>query len=326
MQFLLHAHMPGLLIKDTLPLAGGSLQRLSFSQWADLESEYEDSDSPYEESAPVFWSRELTIDGELSPDTLADVIYEATWYVHTALLLSDDAPLLPSPSLSCRYAVLSFPQEGRPEPAQLVHRLIGPLERESVVYGSRLTYPFGAEAVHAADRRHSLLLANGAEDWTNEIRAGIDVLEETARPDSWYVDSMELDHMHGFVRSIAAAESILLTDAELGEADTATAAFGQRAAALLLAKSSDRAKGARFYSALYSHRTRLMHGRTMSDPESGEVLAHGRNMLRAVVWSALVLRSMGAPSQPLGQTLAQAWADPSTQAALDALLGRGENR
>ena len=87
-------------------------------------------------------------------------------------------------------------------------RVFRGMEREFIVYGSPLTYEYSAEDLASVDDLYRLIKSSGVRDWSDDVSAGIEVLEVTARPDSWYGGDMLFCQLHGFIRCMAATESI----------------------------------------------------------------------------------------------------------------------
>jgi hypothetical protein len=327
MDAVLYAHVPSLRIDQAeLPFAGGRLASLSFDEWLALDSEFEYADGKYERARPVFWIRELAIDGEPTADALQRATSAAIWPVHTAFLLDVRSPLIPTPILSCCYVAIPAPPGISQAVGRLVARLIGPMEREFIVYGSPLTFEYGAPDLAHVEKMCRLIESSGIRNAGGDILAGIEVLEETARPDSWYGGDRVMCRLHGFVRCMAATESLLLRPEEEGGGGETTQTFGRHAAALFAFRGGDRDRATKHFADLYRFRSELMHGRSMpdqDDPATGAMLREGRQLLRNVVYAALLLhRAMPLPS-PLWRMLDECWGDAARQAALADALRRG---
>jgi hypothetical protein len=327
MQAVFYAHIPGLKIGVSQSFAGGRLERLAFDDWAALESEYEDSQWKYDEAAPVFWVREFSVDDNWTTETLTHAVHDAVWPVHVAFLLDEKLPLIPTPALSSSYVVLPASTEYADVISRPTLRFRGALECEFIVYGSPLSYHYEAEELAVVEERSRFLAANGVQRRNGEVRAAIAVLDETARPDSWYVEDLKFDPLHGFVRCMAATESMLMSpETEGGKSDSITQTFGRRAAALLAPMLIDRDEGAKYFSDLYRFRSELMHGRTLPDRQDETVLARlddGRQLLRRVICAAMALQAATPDVEPLGRVLSEAWGDPDKQRALAAIVAQG---
>jgi hypothetical protein len=273
----------------------------------------------------VFLVRQLAPDDQ-SPETLAIAVSDAIWPVHVAFLLDRKIPLMATPTLSSSYVVLPVLPDSADIVSRSTLRFIGPLEREFIVYGSPLTYRYDAEDLVAVDGRCSFLVTNDVRNRGGDVLAAIDVLEETARPDSWYVEDLKTDYLHGFVRCMAACESLLLSADDGGKGDSITETFGRHAAALLRPLLRNREEGAKYFSSLYQLRSQLIHGRAVPDQQDQSVLSQlhgGRRLLRDVVCAALTVQVAMPDGFPLNHILSDAWADPDKQLALADVVAPG---
>jgi hypothetical protein len=327
MTAVLYAHIPCLQIdRAEVPFAGGRLAKLPIDDWIALESEFEYADRKYARADPVFWIRDLVLDGELTQEEESREVYDAVWPAHTAFLLDARAPLIPTPTLSCSYVTIPAPPELSDIIGRTVKRLIGPMEREFIVYGSPLTYEYSAEDLASVEHLYRFIESSGVRGWSDDIIAGIEVLEETARPDSWYRGDMVFCQLHGFVRCMAATESILLPPEEEGGNGETTQTFGRHAAALLAPFLEDRDRAAKYFADLYRFRSELLHGRSIPDQKEPSVAARlrvGRQLLRNVACAALTLRNAMPDAVPLGLLLKESWDDPDRQSTLSAILKKG---
>jgi hypothetical protein len=245
------------------------------------------------------------------------------WDVHTAFLLELSTPLMPTPTLSCLYFT-------RPNDVNdfggMALRCIGPLEREFIVYGSPLPHTFDAEQLDDVDSLYRFVAATRVQELTGTVRAGIDVLEETARPDSWYGGELIVNRAHGFVRCLAAAERIMLPPEHDFEKGELARTFGRHAGALLGAMFDDRDGTSEHAAGLHRLRSEVLHGRKLPDPQDEELLerfAEGRRLLRSAVYAALTLREHVSESAPLWRWLAACWEDAGEQQKLVAALSEG---
>jgi hypothetical protein len=320
----LYAHLPGLRLESpSVPFADGQLIQLSFDDWMALESEFEYSADRYGKSAPVFWVGELDGDPASSAGNWSARVQDRLWPVHTALLLDIRAPLVPTPMLSCCYVRL-------PGVSAVVEsataRLIGPMEREFIVYGSPLTHSYDAAALAAVEPWCRFLQTRDAATLDPEAVAGIGILEETARPDSWYRGDQELSRRHGFIRCMVAVEQLLLPPEDERNAGELTQTFGQHAAMLFGASRSDRDQTAGYFSSLYRLRTELIHGRAAFDENADDVVLRfhsGRQLLGHAVKAALLTPDANPARQPLWGRLRANWADPEHAAVMNPLLEPG---
>jgi len=326
MNAVLYAHIPGLRIdKVNVPFAAGRLAKLPFDDWIALESEFEYADRKYVKADPVFWIRDLIIEGELTQEEMTRAASDAVWPTHTAFLLDERAPLIPTPTLSCCYITVP-PAELSDTVTRFVTRLIGPMEREFIVRGSPLTYDYSADDLASIDNLHRFLESTGVRDRCDDVSAAIQVLEETARPDSWYGDDMVFCQLHGFVRCIAATESILVPpEKERGKGKT-TQTFARHVVALLAPFREVVDRPAEYFADLYRFRSELMHGRSIPDQKDPSIVARlreGRQLLRDVVCAALVLRKAMSDRVPLWRLLKESLDDPDRQNMLASILKNG---
>lgn len=329
MNAVLYAHVPGLRIDRTeVPFAGGRLEKLPFDEWISLESEFEYADRKYAEGDPVFWIRDLVMDGEVTFQEVSRAAGDAVWPMHTAFLLDKRVPLIPTPTLSCCYVAMPAPPELSDTVTRSVVRLIGPIEREFIVYGSPLMYEYSADDLASVDDLYRFIASSGVRDRRDDISAGIKLLEETARPDSWYGGDMVLCQLHGFVRCMAATESILLPSEEERDSGEITQTFGNHAATLLAPFLEERDRAAKYFADLYRFRSELMHGRSIPDQKDPSVAARlreGRQLLRNVVYAALTLCNAMPDAAPLGLLLQESWDDPDRQSTLATILKKRMN-
>jgi hypothetical protein len=314
----LYAHLPSVKMEpDERSFADGRLVRLPFDDWQALDSEFEFSDVKYRKADPVFWIRELDDSLGSERDVLTTAAHRLLWDVHTALLLELSAPLLPTPLLSCLYIQL----EG-----DAVLRSIGAMDREFIAYGSPLPYTFESDGLDDADVMHRYLVATRVHDLTGTIRAGLDVLDETARPDSWFGGDLGVARAHGFVRCMAAAERILLPREHDFEKGQVTKTFGRHAGALLGAQFDDRDGTSEHAAGLYRLRNEMLHGHRRPDPTDEALnkrFAEGRRLLRGAVYAALTIRDHVSDSAPLWRWLAECWDQPEQQKRLVDALNDG---
>lgn len=322
---VLIAHFPGLQIAEPrLGLAGGELVRLSFEEWNALDGAFPYADQRYQGAEPVFWVKELEGTETFGTTELAGRSSAAVWPVHIAFLLDTPAPLLPTPSLSCSYLRLQAPEFS--ELGEIIEsaviRLIGPLEREFIVYGSPLRYRYGATDIARVERMQAFLVDHAAA-LDNDLSAAIGTLEETARPDSWYAGDARTTQAHGFVRCVAACESLLIPPSEERGDASLTQTFGRHAALLLTLSATDVDAAVEHFAALYGLRSDLMHGRGNVDEREASTwarLGEGRRLLRYVIAAGLLLRASVPDGPPLWRWLSRAWADPGRRGEMMAIL------
>jgi hypothetical protein len=315
----LYAHLPGVrLVEGDVTFAGGALRALPFDEWVRFDDSFPYAAKAFARSAAVFWVGRPQLDEEVETGRWVE---SAIWPLHAAFLLDARAPLLPTPLISTNYVLW----DARPEVGMIApspHTMLGPAERELLVYGSPITYPFTAAELAVVERRCEFLTANRIRALDDDIGAGLQVLEETARPDSWYGGDQLVSQLHGFVRCMAACEDLLLPGIDEDEKTDITRTFGRHAAALLLPADGDREQGAGHFSDLYRLRTALIHGRM--GPEEGDPdqsrSAAGRLLLRNVLMAALLLKVRAAQPVPLWQVLRENLADGGHQELLARTL------
>jgi len=326
MNTVLYAHVPSLQIdRPEVSFAGGRLVKLPFDEWIALESEFEYEDRKYNQAEPVFWISNLRLGEELTQEALVKSVDDVVWPVHIAFLLDERAPLIPTPTLSSCYIATDGAGELADTVQRLVTRLIGPMEREFIAYGSPLTYQYTAEDLAVVEQIYHQVQSSGISDWSGDVRAAIDVLEETARPDSWYGGDMVFCRLHGFIRCMSATESILLP-LEAKDGGGITQTFGRYAAALLAPAFESREVAAEHFADLYRFRSSLMHGRSMPDQQDPAVAAklrEGNLLLRHIAYAALILRKGLADTTPLWTLLKDSWENPESHKLLVSTLKEG---
>src|SRR5436190_4577154 len=142
-------HLPGLrLAGGPHALGGGKLRALPFAEWYSLDGAFRQADRQYSQTAPVFWQCEIPLPDEVDEETLLRDVSELRSLVHLALLLTPSVPLLPTPALSITYLRLVDERTGD---FGAWARLVGPFEREWIVYGSPLPFGMDSSAVAAAE-------------------------------------------------------------------------------------------------------------------------------------------------------------------------------
>ncbi len=329
----LYAHLPGVRMEpDEHPFAGGRLMRLPFEVWRALDLGFDVeltlSDAKYRKSDPVFWVNELDHDIGRDRETLMAAAYPALRDVHLAFLLDRSAPLLPAPTLSCLYfefvetSALDDGEHGGVLPC------IGPMGRELVVHGSPLSLTFEEDRLDDVDALHGYIESTAVRDVRGTVRAAIDVLAETAQPDSWHGGDPFVSRALCFARCIAAAERLLLPPEHDFERGDIAKMFGRHAGALLGALFDDRDGTSEHADGLYRLRSELLQGRKVPstpDNELNERFAEGRRLLRSAIYSALTLRGHVSDSAPLWRWLAACWEDPAQQEKLIAVLNGDGN-
>lgn len=273
-------HIPGLRLTDgPHGLAGGRLEALAFERWQQIDGSHEYADRKFNRTAPAFWVGPVAADDA----TPLDVLETISSCIHRAFLLHPVAPALPSPSLSCRY--LEHEIDGLGSAWQ---RVIGPAEREWIVFGGLPVFDCDAAMLAPVDHFAELLKAKAEAPGSPGLRTALDTLERTARPDLRFDGDDGMGDAGGFVELVAAAEALLRENdpsqregEDAGGGESLAAAFVRRAAAML---GSDAAQIAEF-ARVYDLRTRLIHGRIAARDlveRDRETLAAGRLLLRNI--------------------------------------------
>ncbi|MDX2464156.1 MAG: hypothetical protein QNK31_06565 [Porticoccus sp.] len=329
MSITLYTHLPGVRLEENnIPFANGHLTKLPFDEWFALESKFKYTETKYKKSAPVFWIKVLATDDKTGLNELIDTTSEETEQLHTAFLLEPRTPLLPTPSLSSSYITIPSSPDISDVVKGSTQRLIGPMEREYIVFGSPLQYLYSAPELKLVEDIYNLIRATNVLHLTEELTAGISVLEETARPDSWYEGDQQISLLSGFVQCIAACENILLPPKEQIPPGKKTETFGQQAASLTNITPSENEKSAKKYSDLYRLRSSLMHGLPASSQHSNKMdssLHEGRVLLRYSILASLELRNSVPDAPPLWSLLKEKWsslniASPTTTLDIEEVL------
>lgn len=306
-----YVHLPGAVLERRGGLSAGpwKLVHLSFEDWTALDDAFNDRRRDYERSAPVFLAG--TVEG-VDVDDALERLSDSLEPLYLALLLDQQTPLLPQPQLSVTY--LGWQDQG--VGARAWARLIGPFEREWLVFGGPLRVPLDDVSEAATGRRYELLRGRDPSRSFAGVEGALEVLSRTARPEFWW-DQGALSRVSGFIHCMAALENILLPPPEdAPERMELTATFGRNAALLLTPPGDDHGELSARAADLYRLRSRLIHGRAgLADlgEEEWQRLGLGRVLLRHVVLRALALR----PALPgsLTDALAAA-ADRGSRAAL----------
>ncbi len=290
------AHLPGvqLATRRSLDVLEGRFVNLTFEEWCELDPSFPYSRDRYSESRPVFYVGSAELEGELK-DILARVstrIYK----LYTAFLLDSRVPLLPEPQLSVHYVRVNL------QAGVATYRLVGPFEREWILYGNQIVYPFDAAAIEALESVYRMLPENGESGLLQGVSAGLETLVRTARPDIWW-DQRAVHHINDFIHCTQAIQNILVSD-QIEEDHRISRVFGEHAA-VLVSKSRD-ALGdlAASYAGLYRLRNNLLYGQmAMSDLSDSDqqVLRLGRILLREILIKAMVLNRYARNGQSDGQ-------------------------
>ncbi len=313
------AHLPGIELEpglSTYDVLEGSVTRLSFAQWCELDPSFPYSEAQYKKSKAVFYVGSAELEGDLKA-VLAQVS-QRLYRVYLALLLDARVPFVPDPQLSVHYVRVNL------QAGIATYRLVGPFEREWILYGNRIVYSFDAAALNALESVYQLLPEGAAEAsrTLGGIDAGLETLARTACPDIWW-DHRGVQHINDFVQCTAALENLIVSAS--GEEDDLgkPPVFGQHAAVFVSKSRQGLEEMAQSYAGLYRLRTKLVHGQmAMSDLNESDqqVLRLGRILLRELLLKSLVLnkqlkdRDSGKTS--LARMLKKAYEDETYHRAL----------
>lgn len=313
----LFAHLPGVSLEagGPVPLGRGEICHLSFEEWRQLDDEFPFNDRQYENSRPVFYK----VRGDLPADPSESYRTVKPWIdqLYYSFLLAEGAPLIPNPAFSVTYIQVEHPGVAGAGPSSFRH--IGGFEREWIVFGSKLSYPFTKDDLDEIQRVHRLLEAVTRNGRLQDVEAGLHTLELTARPEFWWDDAGRLNHVNGFVHCMTALEEILLPEGEGARPGTLTETFG-RHAAVLTSRSWDQIdQGAREFSDLYRLRSRLIHGQLSlenMDDRNWDRLPVPRQLLRYVLIYVMAYRRVETNSDSFASLLARASEDFQAYQAL----------
>lgn len=326
MPLMMYAHLPGVRLDDGtsgFPLGQGQVDSLPFERWLELDDEFRHVEKKYERSRPAFWVGELAVSDPGDKGEIMGAAEALLWRLHVAFLLEPRTPLLPAPWLSALYFVLPPP----PELAELgpfVVRQRGPMEREWIVFGSPLSYSYDAADFTDVGKVFTMFGGSGAAAAFAGLEAGIEALERTARPDSWWGGEQTLRRASEFVHCIGGSEAILLPPPEERTPGTLTETFGRHGAALVARSRDEFAARAAEITDLYRLRSRLVHGRIGLRDLHGvqaKQLSAGRALLRAVILGAMALGRSASGAESLPHLLSRAATDPTAHGQLLDRLG-----
>ncbi len=305
-------HLPGIHLETegAHSVLEGHLAHLSFREWCEMDPSYPYSKVNYNRSQPAFYIGHAEIEGDLN-EVLAQVS-RRIYRLHQALLLDSRVPLLPEPQLSVHYVRVNLAS------GIATYRLVGPFEREWIVYGNQITYPLNEAAVQALEAVHELLPPDNATDVLPGIEAGIETMVRTAQPDVCW-DQQGIHHINDFIHCTSAIGNILIPSGKEAAGLKIPPAFGQHAAVLVSASRIDLEELSQSYAGLYRLKSNLMHGQmTMADLSTSDrqVLRLGRILLREVLLKALVLNKYANDQASIATMLRQAYEDESYHQAL----------
>ena len=306
----LYAHLPGHRLATDGPaeLDPGTLCHLTWEEWRAIDNDYPYQEGRYNESRPLFLVVE---DNPTDGEDLETFMTGTATLVHHALTLRNPhCPRIPAPIMS-----MGYHQVG---PA--VTRVVGPLEREAIVWGLGFepSDPLADTDLVTARFLHRLLKATPAPSSASVL---LDVLEVTGRPD--------IDRTTGFVLCIAALEAALLPD----ETSELRATFARRVAAMGTGTAEEFAHLHDHALTLYRLRSELVHGGVKDatlerlDLPSVEYVdaSMGRDIIRPVVIRLAALLASGRDELEITGLLESAAAAETELDALNTLVN-GELR
>ena len=197
------AHLPGVKLATRRPLEvlEGRFANLSFEEWCELDPSFPYSKDKYVASRPAFYVGAAELEGELK-DILIQVSHRI-YRLYLAFLLDARVPLLPEPQLSVHYVRVNLAA------GVATYRLVGPFEREWILYGNQIVYPFDAAAIEALEYVYAMLPEKGQTGVLSGIEAGLETLACTARPDNWW-DQRAVHHVNDFIHCTRALEHLLV--------------------------------------------------------------------------------------------------------------------
>ncbi|MEM8485550.1 MAG: hypothetical protein AAF564_08360 [Bacteroidota bacterium] len=318
------AHLPGVQLapgRSSYEVIDGRVTYLYFGEWCELDPSFPESEDKFNDARPVFYIGEAELEGDLK--SVLKQVGERLGRFYLALLLDARVPLIPDPQLSVHYVRVNL------KAGVATYRLVGPFEREWILYGNRTDYEFDEVAFQALQVAYDLLPAQGAlheAGYFPGVEAGLETLIRTARPDAWW-DQQSVHHVNDFIHCTSALENLLVLDSAEEQAPDPVAAFGQHAAALVSPTHSGVAGLAQSYAGLYRLRTNLLHGQmTMADLSSGDqqALRLGRMLLREVLLKALALNVGRSGSETLAGLLKRAYEDGTYHEILHEQLRQAE--
>ena len=321
------AHLPGVLLSDSEEaiIGPGKLIALPFDAWTMLDPSFKWNERQYGESKPVFYSEVVNYQEDQSPNFEPDegyinlIINDVKGLVshfHLALLLAPFSPILPLPHLSAMYLVF----EGKIEE---VVRVIGSMEREWIIFGSKIRYSFTNDDIAAIQRAYIILEDLDLDKTFSGVEAGLDALIMTTFPEVWW-DNFELNQIYDFVHCMTALENLLLPPRDQApKAMKLTPTFGKHAAVIMGTSPHDLSHQSEQYAKLYRLRSKLIHGEIGIldlQAQEWEQLKLGRFLLRTVILRAILLQQFLTEESSLSALLEQALHDADFHQQLLHLL------
>jgi hypothetical protein len=313
MKWSWYGHLPGVALEGTgdQAVGPGRLAYLPFADWQRLDPTFPWADSHYDEARPVFFVGEADL-----PDDPNDAQQTtARWIgrLHLALLLHEDAPLLPAPTLSVMYL-------RRNTKRAPVWRYVGPLGREWIVFARAPQLTCDDARLSVVRFLYAQLERAERNGFARGLEASLHALTLTMRPEFWFSDR-GIDRVNQFIHSMAAIEQLLLPPKEMaGGGPGLTVTFGRHTAVLTGPTRPDLGERADELSSLYRLRSRLIHGETgAADLEDDDLerLWLGTSLFRFVLIRVLALgEGHKLDDASLPAVLARAWLDPDAHASL----------
>lgn len=316
-----HAHLPGIAANDSelplgkqKPIDQGYLTKLRFDEWFKLDGAFPYSSLKYEKSQPIFYVGEAEAPNNV--ETMFSQVTKLVNRIHKAFLLSHICPLLPPPAMSATYITI----ENEDENVNPVIRLIGPAEREWIVYGS-LPINCWLDESNVSEARSNLeiLRTFNPDESFYGVEAGLQVLTLTSLPEFWW-SQRELNRVNDFIHCMAALENILVPRKdEAPPKMIITRTFGRNLALILVPTREDVERATKFYSILYRLRCKLIHGEIgIKDLNNNEydLLGLGRKLLGGVLVRTMRMKRTMAKGKSLPNLLALAYADPQVYESL----------
>ncbi len=241
------AHLPGVQLAPGLSsheVIDGRVTYLYFGEWCELDPSFPDSEDKFNDARPIFYIGEAELEGDLKA-----VMKQVSARLHRfylALLMDSRVPLIPDPQLSVHYVRVNL------KAGVATYRLVGPFEREWILYGNRIVSEFDESALQALHIAYDLLPdeATSTAAYFPGVEAGLATLVRTARPGAWW-EQRSVHHVNDFIHCTTALENLLLPLDEQGRKSDAVSAFGQHAAALVSPARSGITDLAQSYAGLY---------------------------------------------------------------------------
>jgi hypothetical protein len=290
------AHLPGVVLDDQdVELAGGRVSTLTFDEWLAFDPNYRYERKSYERTQPAFWLGNVTFvvsksSGALDP--LRNAAEAILRDLHRAFLIGPRLPWLPTPGLSVHYLRVGPPEGDEDCPVQmLTYRVLGSMERESLLFGSDFQLMYDRLAIAEVNARWAQMRAQVHEP--PSLRSAWSTLERTARPDVWW-GSPWRQNAGEFLQCVACCESWLLGDESEHLRGESTMSildrFANTATELDQAHGNGHPELRTLWADVYRLRTALIHGRVALhhlDARHRMLLSEPRRLLALIVRSKL---------------------------------------